>query len=237
MLVFLALPLIADPQSDYERLKADIAEQKRALTRYERQHLYAQALALQDTIAASSQRALEIALQSPEISDASAYSFHVGVLRDAGKTELALAALDAYAVLPLLEREQLAEVWRRRAEIYRVAGDEQALACYRRAGELVGKPREVGWYKLDAARMLLDLGRPDQALAEIATLPQLMATLDPAQQDSMERDRQSVLERAYREKGDAAGARLAKRSEMELRLRILQRELAEFDQKYPAPGE
>ena len=231
--LLLSLPLSADQQADYDRLKTDIAEQKRTLSKFEKQGRYTEAIPLQDSIAKLAQSALDIALASPEIGDASAYSYYVGVLKDVGKTEQALAALGAYQELPLLERDQLVEVWRKRAEIYRKAGDDRALDSYRKGAEATDKPRERGWFQIDAARMLVDLGRPDEALAEISKLPQLIATLEPAQQESLERDRQSVLEKAYREKGDAALAREAKKREIELRLLVLQRELAEFDQKYP----
>lgn len=230
----LSVASLGDPQADYERLKADIQQHRRDLNQLVARRQYKEAIALQDTITEMSEKALEMALKHKKIGDAGALNYHSSILNDMGRFERALDAVDRYMQVPLLDRNQKANGWRRRAEIHRRSGQgEQALAAYAKVLTLAERPRDRFNAVRDRAKVYLDLDRPEEALSESKKLPDLVKEIEEDKRDQAERDLENLRQQIYRELGDAAKARQAKKRELELRKTLLEEELAQFDHKYP----
>lgn len=235
LVTLLAGPAPADPQADYERLKIDIQEQRRELNILHGRRHYKSATELQTKIAQLARRALELALGSPRIGNSGALSYHASVMAEMGRYQEALQALDQYMRVPMLNRSDLANGWRKRAEVHKRAGDsEGALRCYQEAAALVERPRDRFHLLRSQARILIEGQRNQEALDIAAQLPVLIEKMEPERRDSAKKEHQSLLARILREQGDVEGARRAKKRELELRKLLLDRELAEFDHKYPA---
>ena len=224
----------ADDKADYERTQVEIQQMTRNLGQLQANKSYKEALRLQVQIADLSQKALDIALSSAELSNAKAWQYHAKTLKNVGHTEAALKALDNYFKTPLLDRNAQRDGWKKRAEIYaRARDDKRALKAYEKALSLADDPRDAFALRRDIASRQIRMSEPDEALKQAQKMELLIDKMEASQRLRAQRNLQSLLVRIYRELGDATATRLAKFRELELRREMLQEEIDHFDQRYP----
>ena len=225
---------LADDRADYEHKKVDIQEQKRILNKYHSDRQYPQAIEQQKVVAKLADEALQIALNSAEIPNAPAWKYQADIMNEVGYADEALKAIDEYMKTPLLDRRGQMEGWKKRAQIYRRAKDfAKAKEATMKAFELADNPRDRFNLRRDIANADVRERQLTEATAEAKAMEMLLPEIEVDKAVQAQRDLEGLRVRIYRETGNAAAAREAKLKELELRKVLLDKELEDFDSKYP----
>ena len=111
---------------------------------------------------------------------------------------------------------------------------DKALQASQRAFALAQQPREKFSLLREQANLFLKMDKPAAALALIPQIRDLRDQADPRDMLAANRDLQDLLTQIYRETGKKSEARAAKKAAMEFRLKLMQRDVAEFDQRHYA---
>lgn len=224
----------ADDIATYDRLKLEIQEQKRTLQRHHNSRDYATATRIQNEIAAISDKALQLGLDSPDIKDRTAWSYRADVMRDIGRYQDALKAIDSYMASPLLDREGTRQGWRKRYDVYKRMDDlESAEKALTQAIAYADKVNDRFYHRRDMANLKIKMGAPAQALTVTQEMVGLVSEFEAARQDKAQRDYQSTLVKIYEEIGKADEAREARRRELELSVKVAQKTLDDFEVSFP----
>ena len=225
----------ADERSDYDRLKLDITEHKRELNQLHSKRDYKQAMLLQEKIAGLASQALELGLKSTDVKNRGVWIHYADVMKDLGRPEEALKAIDSYMKTPLLDRNGQRNGWRKRFEIYRKNEDyakaEQALE---RALSLADKASDGFAYRRDMANLKLKMGRPQEALQQAEAMKAQIADMESAQRLRSESQYRATLVRIYEETGDSQRAEEARRRELQLKVELAERALDDFEVSFPS---
>ncbi len=225
----------ADDLANYDRLKLDIQEAKRTLQRHHNARDYATATRVQNEIAGLADKALQLGLQSPDIKARRAWSYQADVMRDIGRYQEALKALDAYMASPLLDRDGTRQGWRKRYDIYkRMEDNEAAEQALLKAISLADKVNDRFYHRRDLANLRLKRGQSAQALEVAKEMEQLLGQFESDRQTRVQRDYHSTLAKLYEEAGQAREAQESRRRELELSVKLAQRTLEDFERSFPS---
>lgn len=225
---------LADDRYEYDRLKLEIQEQKRALNRHHSMKEYREAIVIQDKIAKLAGKALKLGLASPEIKDRGVWSYHADIMKDVGRNTDALEAVDAYMKTPLLNRNGRRHGWRKRYEIHKRSQDfKRAERALGRSLSFTDRVSDRFNSHRDLANLKLKSGSADSALDQANKMKALLGEFDEERRPSAQKTYQATLVKIYEEMGNASGARDARWNELKLKVLLTRRELDNFEQAFP----